>query len=888
MNQTFNELFRPESIVLVGASDKPGSAGFKITKNLLEGDYEGKIYAVNPKYPSIYGQTCYNTLSHLPEIPDLVVFVIAPGRIPRQLEICGEQGIKAVLILSGGHRNADEGENDLEKRCVEICEKYGMRMLGSESFGIQVPDLQLNLTTYEKSLQAGEIAFISQSRAVSHMVAEWSYYEHIGFSYFISAGAMSDIKYYELIDWLSADFQTDCILIYMETLKHARQFLSAAREFTRRKPIVIFKAGKTLPGAEIIYSNRGRYTGSHAIFSAAFRRVGIIEVQTLLQLFNSAEAFGKQKKPQGNRLAIVTNVAAPALVAVDKLLESGGRLAEFTEITRKKLDAIIPIQRRNGNPVDLYIKASVTDYQKAVLSCLHDANTDAVLVIYSPTKAEEENNLAKTLVKIARSAGKTLLVSWISRRDRTNSKIILENGGLPVYHFAENAVNIFLKMYEYHRSIDLLYEVPSSLPEEFTRDKESARLIINNALRENRRVLNESETQKLLGYYGIPSPENRVVQSVENAIQAAEEIGYPVVLKVSGTEIENKTEVGGVQLNLNSQKEVRAAYKIIKEQILSRGLEQEADGILVEKMINKEYELFVSAEKHPVFGPAIKFGMGGVAYEIFDDLAYGLPPLNMVLAKRIIESTRIYKILKGYRGTRAVDIEDIQFLLCRFSYVVMDFPQIKSIGINPFAIDETGGMILNARMTLDSDIDTTLSRYHHLAILPYPEEFVQEAVLKNGEPVTLRPIRAEDEELERELLENLSDQSMYYRFFSSGIKVTHQMLSRFTNIDYDREIALVAEYENKGKKHIAGVVRLVLDPDSKEGEYAIAIRDDHHGQGLGGKMTDYILEIARVRNIKRIHATLLADNAPMLRLFTSRDFRNWKIDEETIGVEKFI
>lgn len=888
MKQTFSELFRPESIALVGASDKQGSAGFRITKNLMEGEYAGKIFPVNPKYTEMYGQTCYRNLQHTPSSPDLAVFVIAPIRIPEQLEICGELGIKAVLIISGGYRRAGEVESDLEKRFVDICRKHGMRMIGPESFGIQTPDLDLNLSIFEKPLQPGKIAFISQSRAVSNMVAEWSYYEHIGFSYFISGGAMSDTGYHELIDYLSEDFHTNCILIYMETLRCPREFLSAAREFTRRKPIIVLKAGRTLPGAQIVYANRGVKAGNHDVYTAAFRRVGIIEVDTLLQLFNSAEAFGKQKKPEGNRLAIVTNAASPGIIAVDTLLKNGGQLANFTETTLQKLKSVIPPQRQLDNPIDLYVTANVKAYQKSVLSCLHDNNTDAVLVIYAPNNSDEENELAKTLVKIARSADKTVLVCWISRRDRTNSKIILENGGLPVYHFPENAVNIFLQMYVYHSNLELLYEAPSSVPEEFSRDRESARLLINNVIFEKRNTLNELETQKLLSFYGIHSPENRIVRKLPDAIKAAEEIGYPVVLKVSSIEIENKTEVGGVQLNLNSAEEVKAAFKSIKEKIKEQDLAGKVEGILVEKMIRKDYELYIGAEKHPVFGPAIRFGMGGVAYDVFDDMEYGLPPLNMALARRIIENTRIYKILRGHRGTKPINIEDVQLLLYRFSYIVMDFPQICSIAINPFAIDENGGLVLNARTVLDPNTDSTKSRYHHLAILPYPEEFVRIITLKDGQNLTLRPIRAEDEEAERELLENLSDQSLYFRFFSAGIKVTHQMLSRFTNIDYDREIAIVAEYTDKSGKHLAGVVRLALGSNRKEGEYAIAIRDDWHGRGIGGKMTDFILEVARTRNINRIHATLLSDNAPMLRLFESRGFRSWYLDEETIGVEKFI
>ncbi len=888
MNRTFNNLFRPESIALVGASDNPNSAGCRFTRGLAESEYAGQVYFVNPKYKELYGQTCYLNLRHLPSVADLAVFVIAPEKIPQQLEICGEAGIKAVLIISGGHRRPNEKNNSLEQQYRDICAKYDMRFLGPESFGIQTPDLDLNLSAYAKPLQTGGIAFISQSRSVSEMTADWSYHEHFGFSYFISTGMMTDIKLHELIDWLSEDFQTDCILIYMEFLENAREFLSAAREFTRRKPIIVYKAGKTELGAQMVYGNRGHSAGTHPVYSAAFRRVGIIETRSLLQLFNCAEAFGKQTRPSGNRLAVVTNAAAPAVVAADSLVKNGGRLAEFSPTTLQKLKAVTPPQRKIANPVDLYFTARTADYQKAVLSCLFDDNTDAVLVIYAPGRDEDENNLAKTLVKIARSADKTVLICWISRSDRSRSKIILENGGLPVYHFPENAVNIFLRMHDYQRNFDLLYEAPSSLPEEFTRDKESARLLIENALREKRTVLNESETQKLLGFYGIASPENRVVLKVKDAVKAAREIGYPVVLKISSTAIENKTEVGGVELNLNSDEEVKTAFAKIKNNIAEQGLDQQIEGILVEKMIYKDYELYVSAEKHPVFGPAIRFGMGGVAYDVFDDTEYGLPPLNMALARRIIENTRIYKILRGHRGTKAVNIPDIQLLLYRFSYVVTDFPQIASLAINPFAIDETGGTVLNARAVLDPDTDPKAGKYTHLAISPYPEEFVKSMTLKNGENILLRPIRAEDEDIERELLENLSDRSLYYRFFSAGIKITRSMLSRFTNIDYDRETAIVAEYEDETGKHLAGVVRLALNPDRKEGEYAIAIRDDWQGRGLGGKMTDFILEIARIRDIKRIHATVLSDNRPMLRLFKSRGFSDRSLDEDTIAVEKFI
>lgn len=888
-NQTFTELFRPESIAVIGATDVPGTAAFKITRNLVKSEYDGKVMFINPLHTELYGRTCYRHLRDIPEVPDLAVLAVATEDLTEQAEICGKAGIKAVMIVSGGYREADEGASVFETELTALCRHYGMNMLGPESFGFQTPDFGLNLSLFPKPLQTGSVAFISQSKAVSEMVAEWAYYEHIGFSYFISGGMMTDIHFYQIIDFLSEDFRTECILLYMETLDRAREFLSAAREYTRRRPIVVFKAGKTLPGADIIYSNRGFENGTHAIFSAAFRRVGIIEVHTLLQLFNSAEAFGKQKKPEGNRLAIVTNAASPGIVATDYLLQHGGSLANFSDLTLQKLSAVIPLQRRISNPVDLYAAAGVKEYQKAVLSCLYDANTDAVLVIYTPTKAAEENKLANILVKIARSTDKTVLVCWISRRDKTESKIILENGDLPVYHFPENAVNIFLRMYESHLNEDMLYETPSSLPEEFTRNRESARLVIENALRENRTVLNEAETQRLLSFYGIHSPENRTVHTLKDALAAAKIIGYPVVLKLLSSRIEHISEVGGVHLNIGTSAQLKTAFQEMQNRIAEQNLSDKTEGILVEKMVHKDYELYVSAEKHPVFGPAIRFGMGGVAYDIYDDKEYGLPPLNMALARRMIENTRIYKLLRGYRGSKPVRLTDVQFFLYRFSYLVTDFPQLASIAINPFAIDEDGGIVLNARAVLDPHTDPKKGRYHHLVISPYPEEFVSEVQLRSGITVTLRPIRAEDEDAERELLENLSDRSLYLRFFSKGIKVTHQMLSRFTNIDYDREIALVAEFsEENGRKHLAGAVRLALNPNGKEGEFAIAVRDDWHGRGVGSKLTNHILEVARTRGVRRIHATLLSENEAMLKLFKTRGFRTWKLDEDTIAAEKFL
>ena len=886
MPHQLDKLLRPESIAVLGASEKPKTPRYRLFKHLVKGDFEGRIFAVNPKYQTVQGVPCYANVRHLPIVPDLVVMALARPRVLANLEICGELGVKAVLLMTSSNRQAGQPENEFDQGVREIAQKYGMRILGAGSFGLFNPHIDLNISMFPKMLNEGGIAFISESRAVSAATAEWAYYERFGFSHFVSIGSMLDVQYHELIDYFSQDFHTNCILIYMESLREARKFLSAAREFTRTKPIIVYKAGKSGKGAEIIYANRGEPAGDSAVYSAAFRRVGIIEVDSLLQLFNSAEAFGKQTNPTNNRLAIITNAAAWGTIATDYLLKNGGQLAQFSELTHRKIDAIIPPERQSGNPIDLHFVGDIGNYKKAVLSCLHDENTDGILVIYSPDPSIDHADLAKNLVKIARFAEKTVLVCWVDRVDYTGGKQILENGGLPVYHFAENAVNIFLKMADYSRNIDLLYETPSSVPEDFVRNIAGARSFLQEIRNEGRTQLSELETKRLLHFYGILSPFHALVHTAEEAVKVAKKIGYPVVLKLSGPYLDARTEVKGILLNLQSAAAVRGAFGWLEDLIEEHQLHDQIDGILVEELFQKDYDLFLSAEKHPVFGPAIKFGLGGLTFDLYDDITCGLPPLNMALAKRMIEQTKIYRALQGYGGSKTVSIEAIQVLLYKFSYLVMDFPQIKNISINPFAMNEKIGMVLNARAVLEEENLLYSDNFSHLAISPYPEEYVSKMKLRNGGKITLRPIRAEDETLEKELMENMSEESMYFRFFTSGLKLTHQMLSRFTNIDYDREVAIVAEYKDETGKHLAGVVRLVIE--GNEGEYAIAIRDDWHGKGLGTKMTDYIIDIAKSRNLDRIHASLLKANRPMKALFEKKGFRIWLIDEETFGAELFL
>lgn len=883
--EKLDRLFNPRTIAVVGATSKEGHVGYSLMKNLLGSGYEGIVYPINPNRDSVYGVKAYPSVSKAPDKIDLAIIATPAKTVPDIVEECGKAGVCGVVIISSGFKEAGgEGEAMCDS-ILESARKYDMRIIGPNCLGFMKPSIRLNASFANKMALPGRIAFISQSGALGTAILDWSVKQNVGLSYFVSIGSMIDVGFHDLIDYFGSDPGTSSILIYMESLTNARKFLSAARAFARTKPIIVLKAGKSSEGSKAAMSHTGTLTGNDAAFDAAFKRAGVVRVSTIGELFDSAQTLAMQKRPTRNRLAIVTNAGGPGVIATDYLVSHGGELATLSEETMKKLNEVLPANWSKSNPVDVLGDADPERYKKAVEYCIDDENVDGVLVILTPQAVTDASAIAKNIISLPNRNKKTILASWMGEDDVEGGRGILKDGSIPVYRIPESAIRCFMNMYRYSKNLELLYETPATIPHAFSPHTGENKKLVDKVVKEGRLVLTEEEAKQLLANYEIPVTKNALAKTPEEAISIASKIGFPVVMKISSPDILHKSDVGGVKVNIKSGGEVKKAFKEIVNSARNSMPKADIKGVFIENMVSKRYELLIGCKKDPIFGPVIVFGMGGMAVEIFKDTNVGLPPLNMALSMRLIEETKIYKLLKGYRGVQGVDITAIQFLLYKFAYLVMDFPQIKEVDINPFAVDEKGGVVLDAKVILDENVvGKEVKPYSHMVISPYPKEYVTKFKMEDGAIATLRPIRPEDEPLEAEMFASFSEETERFRFFTYVKDITHDLLVRYTQIDYDREIAIIAEVEEKEKKKMAGVVRLVADPYNNTGEFAIVIADPWQNKGLGGKFTDYILEIAKKRGIKKVYADFLKDNYIMMHMFRERGFTLTK-EEDTYHAE---
>jgi acetyltransferase len=881
-----DKIFKPQTVAAIGGSDKPGTVGYALMKNLLESGFKGKVYPVNPGHSTIHGIKSYSSVKKIPEQVDLAVIAAPAKFVLNIVEECGEAGVGGLIIISAGFKEAGKEGKEMYTKIAKTARKFNMRIIGPNCLGVISPLEGLNATFASRMALPGNIAFVSQSGALCTAILDWSVSQSVGFSHFVSIGEMVDVGFHDLIDYFGADPNTACILIYMETLDEPRKFMSAARAFSRNKPIIVLKAGQSAEGAKATLSHTGSLAGNDNAFTAAFRRTGVIRVDTVSQLFHVAHALATQPQPKGNRLAIVTNAGGPAVLATDFLIKSGGRLARLSDETMKALNEILPAAWSHGMPVDVLGDTSPENYGEALRLVLEDENVDGALVITATQAVISPTRIAEEVVKVSKNNSKTLLACWMGEADVAEGREVLEAGNIPNYRYPESPVLAFMRMYNYARNLELYHETPPASPEKFTPEKEKAAAIIRTALDAGRKSLSEPEGKELLVCYNIPVALNFVATTATEAAEFAEKTGFPVVMKIASPDIGHKTDVGGVVLNIRSKEQAREAFDKITASVRQHRPDARIDGILVEKMISKKFELLVGAKKDPIFGPVIAFGLGGTAVEVFQDINLGLPPLNMALARRIIERTKIFQLLQGYRGQPGVDLDELQFLLVKFAYLVMDFPEIKEIDINPFVMDEQGGVVLDSHIVLEKlPARKGAFTYDHLVISPYPEQYQREITMKNGQKALLRPIRPEDEPLEAEMFEKLSRESIYFRFFGYVPKLSHKFLVHFTHIDYDRELAIVAEVEEDGKKMMAGVVRLVNDYGNQCAEFAIIIADPWHRQGLGSTMMDFMLDIARERGLDTVKAQALASNEVMLRMFQHRNFKVVKRNGATYVVE---
>lgn len=878
MQLILNKFFHPSCIALVGATEKPDKIGFAVMQNLVA--FQGSVFPVNPKYEQVLGKKCYPRLRDLPQVPDLAVFVTPPASLPGLMEECGKAGIKAALVLTSGFREVGEEGERHYRNLRQMAAKNGVHLIGPNSLGLMTPSLKLNVSYAPALPAAGRLVFISQSGSMGSAILDWAADKRLGFSYFVSLGNMADVGFSHLIDYFGADSRTGCILIYMESLRDARKFLSAARAFARSKPIVVLKAASTREGARIARTHTSMASTNDAAYDAAFRRAGIIRVQTIQQLFDCAQTLANQPLPPGKRLAIVTNSGAPAILATDSLVQRGGQLAQLKPESIAAIAGKIPQAWSHTNPIDLLGIANAEHFREAVHGALFDPGVDAVLVILTAQSVTDPVAVAQAIAKESKAVfSKPVYACWMGMQTVREGREVLEANKIPWYPFPERAIVSFMHMVNYRENLDLLYETTPDQPINFSdiqRDK--ARKFVADAQKKGRTHLNAGHSKELLAFYGIPVNRGKLAKSEDEAVACARELGFPVAVKIESPDIWSKSDVHGVRLGIETEDGVRQVYKFLMENVRKKRPDARLEGVSVERMFgtgtrDNTHELMLGAQKDPVFGPVILFGLGGPAAEIWEDRTVGLPPLNLALAKHVVEATRVAQLLRGYRNQPGIAEGEIETIICRFAYLLMDIPEIRSIEINPLAANSSGCLVLDASITLEDTPGIQREPYAHLSITPYPTQWIREVKLKNGQIITLRPIRPEDEPLEVELTKRTSKESLYFRFFGYVPGLDHKMMARFTHIDYDREMAIVAIADENGKPAILGVVRIVGDGWRETAEYAILVADAWHGKGLGGLLTDYIIEIAKAQGYKSINATFLKTNGAMRRLFERKKFK---------------
>jgi len=867
-----SKLFNPKSVALIGASEEDGSVGQTLMRNLISGSGRS-VYPVNPKRTSVMGVRCYPTIKDVPEPVDLAIIAVPAKIVPDVVEQCGDAGVNGLIIISAGFREVGEEGKRLEERIESMRSKYGMRIIGPNCLGVIRPNVGLNATFLRRSPEPGQIAFISQSGALGSAILDWAIDAHIGFSMFVSLGSMLDVDFGDLIDYLGNDPNTRSIIIYMESIGRAKRFMSASRGFARTKPIIVIKSGRFTESAKAASSHTGALAGDDAIYDAAFKRAGVVRVKEVEDMFNCSSVLETNLLPEGPRLAIVTNAGGPGVMAVDSMMENKLSLAAFSDETIKSLDSFLPGYWSRGNPVDILGDADLDRYVKTVELCLADENVDGLLVIYTPQGAAPPTNLAEALVTKVKRRKKPVLTVWIGGSDLGEARDAFYHNDIPTYPTPEQAVKTYTYMYAYKRNLELLYETPEALSIDWEPPKNNLKAMVARIANEGRTYLTEDEAERFLENYGIQVPPHAFADDADEAIYFAHQIGYPVVLKVLSQDVVHKSDVGGVIKDIHSDSDVRNAIdsmaKVVKEKKPSARIK----GFYVQKMIGGiDYELIIGCKKDPYFGSVILFGMGGIGVEVFNDFSIGLPPLDQVLAKRMMEETKVYELLKGYRNKPPADIRQLEEAMVKLSNIVVDFPEIAEMDINPLVVSDGKVCALDARIVLDVGAIGQTDPYRHMVIIPYPIKYIVPWTLRDGTEVLIRPIRPEDEPLWLEFVKGLSEESLRNRFFYILKEITREMIIRYCNIDYDREIAFVAELRGSGQSKFIGISRLIMDPDKRNGEFAVVVADEHQGKGLGYKLVDMLIGVAQEQGLERVYGLVLSSNRRMLDLCASLGF----------------
>ena len=885
--EQLDAIFRPETVAVIGATDRPGSVGRTIMWNLVSSPFGGTVFPVNSRRPNVLGIKAYPSVSEVPARVDLAVIVAPAPAVPDIIGECVEAGVEGAIIISAGFRETGPEGVELEQRVLEEARRGRMRIVGPNCLGVMKPPTGFNATFAGATARPGNVALLSQSGALLTAILDQSLMENVGFSALASVGSMMDVGWGDLIYYLGDDPQTKSIVIYMESVGDARSFLSAAREVALTKPIIVIKAGRTEAAGKAAASHTGSLTGSDEVLDAAFSRSGVLRVDEISELFDMAEVLGKQPRPKGPRLTVLTNAGGPAVLATDALISNGGELAEISEETMDALNDSLPAPWSHGNPIDVLGDAGPELYAKTLETAADDPESDGLLVILTPQDMTDPTATAERLTPYAQSTRKPVLASWMGGPAVVAGDSILDGAGIPTFDYPDAAARAFTNMWKYTYNLRSIYETPEPAQDEGA-DRRRVEEVIDRVRDSGRTILTEFEAKEILAAYGIPTVETRVARSPDEAVEFADRIGYPVVLKLDSETITHKTDVGGVRLNLQNADEVRRAYEEMESSITENYSPGDFNGAAVQEMVSLDgYELIVGSSLDPQFGPVLLFGSGGSLVEVYRDRALALPPLTTTLARRMMERTRIFEALGGVRGRDPVDVGSLEKLLVRVSQLVVEQPWIKELDINPLLASPGRLTALDARIVLH-DPDTSEEDLPRTAIRPYPTQYVSHEELRDGTPVTIRPIRPEDEPLMVKFHETLSEESVYMRYFhmmNLTQRTAHERLTRICFIDYDREMALVAEHTDPdtGEREIMGVSRLSrrgASPD--EAEFSVLVSDRFQRRGVGTLLVGRILEVGRAEDLKHITAEILFDNRPMQNITKKLGFRLRRNTEEMV------
>ncbi len=875
--QPLDVVFAPKCVAVIGATERQGSVGRRVLWALLSSPFGGTVFPVSKDRQSVLGIKAYPNVAAVPENVDLAVIVTPASTVPGIITECVEAGVRAAIVISAGFREYGPEGAALEQEILTRIKGSPLRVIGPNCLGVMNPVTGLNCTFSQQIARPGNVAFISQSGALCTAILDWSLHEMVGFSAFVSVGSMLDVGWGDLIDYLGNDPRTQSIVIYMETIGNARSFLSAAREVSLTKPIIVIKAGRSEEAAKAAASHTGALSGSDEVLEAAFRRSGVLRVNNIADIFYMAEVLSKQPRPRGPRLAIVTNAGGPGVLATDGLVSNGGKLAEFGPESLDALNTFLPPHWSHGNPIDILGDATPDRYAKALEIAAKDANCDGVLVLTAPQGITKPTHTAELLKPYAHSTGKPVLSCFMGGAEVAAANEILNRAGIPTFQFPDTAARAFTYMWRYSYNLKGLYETPVLRPDaETAPNRLEAERLLKCVRDTGRTLLTETESKQVLAAYGIPVVETRAAKTAEEAAKCAHELGYPVVLKLHSSTITHKSKVGGVRLNLSDAKAVKKAFQAIETSVRNRAGEGHFEGVSVQPMIALDgIELILGSSIDPQFGPVLLFGAGGRMVEVFKDRALALPPLNTTLARRMMEQTRVFSALEDAAEISGLNLALVDDLLVRFSNLVVEQPWIKELDINPLLASSEAMMALDARIVLHSrEMDE--EQLPRPAIRPYPAQHVGTWKMKNGLEVTIRPIRPEDELLMIEFHSRLSDRTVYLRYFQPlkfTQRISHERLTRICFIDYDREMALVAEYNDPERGvSVIGVGRLSKLHGREDAEVAVLIRDDFQHQGLGTELVRRLMLIAKEEKLKYVHSTMLGINREMRAICTRLGF----------------